>query len=1350
MDPVSSSPTLGVEFGLLPRTPASNRSKNGRAPNGKENSQSGGSLHRRLFDAFRSRSRSRSLTRASEDGSPSTKPVKRRKSIVDLLYLSSREPHHENDANVQEHLTKTEANMDKENYAKLFSDMPKRRRSLGNLLNPTNILGTITNRVPQKSSPVLRESPVKHGRSTIESPDKSEHAESESCCDKQTDHAHNTTDKNQNKTGSPYVKLAEGSVVDIDLFESRLDRLLDGIITERYEGDRDFGSNDSYLKLLQEACEKVEDEYRSCSPDSMRPLLSHPRNETKNTVRACTPDITALFSGESRVASEEEKRPKTPDSYLRLLIASAGGPTKDDQSPSPNSSVQFSETSSISCSASMKGRSIDIQSLARCGSAKPSSGLTSLQSGLRNYQYQVRDTTPDPYVDKELAWQTVHDRRPSVTFREISRSSTLIDLDPEFCQRQEERSERYEGLGLTATSHWKSSQEQIAQSIASTVARMTRNYHFSSDETIACSPATETDQYEDEAGFNLRCCGGFEVDENETWDSVIVGQRLLLQGETDGRQENLASKDLTPILTPIDEASLLNFDGLSTIPRSSASVTDHLVRLSAEDIFLPSVEEVLQDSAALRSPLEPFFANRSAKKKDVPVELDKEIDFCPDYESFLRRSYGTLNPTPSDLLQLKEQPEARLLGSGGAQMLPPRVAKSRQISFSAVQVRYPGTVNLLQHTEYFSSIEDAMLGLCNYKLGDLANFFVYDAEHCIIDAQLIDSPVPNPAELKKKGLQLGWIPQSSNIAATETVGGNSRINESPCHSTRRPSLCDSGWEEFALETVSLSDEPGHAQFALEKASSSSLRLSAHATSERAISATNSVFDDDFFLDNESGGQFSERASVSGDSSAIRALRAAISNEEIVSVLNFEDEMRATKTWVQLAVEMRANYSPRDGSTDEDVSEDPWRLSMPPFDESKLWPNKQQTGSSLDRKIDEGDGLYNSLDTPSNPKPCSENVIEECCRSVSVHPASSNESRDEMENTGTENSQSYADSHQSNFYQAFDVPAVPTAPHLDSANISLNQLDLTAQVDTMNRQREVLATPEPVIDHSAGYHFTAVKDHMMGGSEALERSSAVASGNASAVLYDAAHHLDIDIDSDYSLYDEDAVSSSDEIQATTEDNCADPVQKDGSHAVDASNRGCLGEFNPNSLKHPVLDFTTTRAISCSVAKDAAKDVERADYKDAGITLPDLDLRLVGKAARPSPPTKNGKSKVGALVNIFQDYGLMPEQSRGPLQVSSVSPSFSRQTSRYRVQSSGTSVGSSTVRRISATLSTGSLSVPSPINRVGTPCSTFDRPHSRISDIDTEASFQFGEVLKRSRKHGESESEDPSLGETEMYG
>lgn len=117
MDPVSSSPTLGVEFGLLPRTPASNRSKNGRAPNGKENSQSGGSLHRRLFDAFRSRSRSRSLTRASEDGSPSTKPVKRRKSIVDLLYLSSREPHHENDANVQEHLTKTEANMDKENYA---------------------------------------------------------------------------------------------------------------------------------------------------------------------------------------------------------------------------------------------------------------------------------------------------------------------------------------------------------------------------------------------------------------------------------------------------------------------------------------------------------------------------------------------------------------------------------------------------------------------------------------------------------------------------------------------------------------------------------------------------------------------------------------------------------------------------------------------------------------------------------------------------------------------------------------------------------------------------------------------------------------------------------------------------------------------------------------------------------------------------------------------------------------------------------------------------------------------------------------------------------------------------------
>lgn len=37
-----------------------------------------------------------------------------------------------------------------------------------------------------------------------------------------------STDKVKNGTGPLYVKLAEGSAVDIDLFESRMARILDG------------------------------------------------------------------------------------------------------------------------------------------------------------------------------------------------------------------------------------------------------------------------------------------------------------------------------------------------------------------------------------------------------------------------------------------------------------------------------------------------------------------------------------------------------------------------------------------------------------------------------------------------------------------------------------------------------------------------------------------------------------------------------------------------------------------------------------------------------------------------------------------------------------------------------------------------------------------------------------------------------------------------------------------------------------------------------------------------------------------------------------------------------------------
>lgn len=298
-------------------------------------------------------------------------------------------------------------------------------------------------------------------------------------------------------------------------------------------------------------------------------------------------------------------------------------------------------------------------------------------------------------------------------------------------------------------------------------------------------------------------------------------------------------------------------------------------------------------------------------------------------------------------------------------------------------------------------------------------------------------------------------------------------------------------------------------------------------------------------------------------------------------------------------------------------------------------------------------------------------------------------------------------------------------------------------------RQLSSSLGSTIEHSPGYHFTAVKEHMMAESEEVEEDPSAVPEQMSRVLYDVTDYIGNGIDSDCSLHDEDAVVIPDgmtERIAAAENTFDDPIRNGDGIVVDTSKKSALGEVYPNSLKLPVLDFTTKRDINPS----AAKSFKQAEVQKNEVSLTEPNTSLVDEAPRLTPSSKKGKSKIEALVNIFQDHGIMPVASRGPLHMSSVSPSYSRQTSHYRGESSGTSVGSDTVRKISATLSTGSRCAPSSIHRLGTPCPTFDRPHSRFSDIDTEASFQFGEVLKRTRKHGESETEDLSNRDAAMYG
>jgi len=806
------------------------------------------------------------------------------------------------------------------------------------------------------------------------------------------------------------------------------------------------------------------------------------------------------------------------------------------------------------------------------------------------------------------------------------------------------------------------------------------------------------------------------------------------------------------------------------IHRSSISEADAQARLFTEDIIFPTAEQILEDSTVLRSPLEPFFAIRSTGKIDGSLDLAKEIDVCPEYENFLRRSFRFISQSPPILLQREMILHEATPKLDDDQLLARIFLSSReqnpQTSASVVQVRFPGTVNLLQHTECFRSMEDALSGLCNYKLADLANFYVYDPASRAIDAHLIESPVPNPADLKAKGLQLHWMAQISSDSATDTTGDSSLLAESSHLFQRQPSRCDSAWEEFASEAINVLNEPDCTSSGMGKKSSTYLCLPANVSRDKTMSTTNSVFNDDFFLEDQSG-VFSDQVSVADNSSVIRVLREAVSQEDIVAALELEEHVRATKTWVELAREARASTSHEDEtlcssvgdetqsssqedySADEGVCDNPWQDStfLRPFDEASsskptASPSQVSCPKSANIKfeyggIDDIDNLYGSLDASRSYEDGGavstlELSFKPCCGSF----YDSEDAQDNLkESTSSQKfrSSTYLELH--NPSALLNGIRSPDTPNIDNKG-----------KQRMNEMRQAPLSQDMIVDHSPGYHFTTVKHYMAEGSEEADHNAMDEAEEQVEVLYDfdGTRH---DIDSEYSLADEDASSNLTENAKTdvkAGDSRKDSFQYDKSQTVNPSDEKVLAETQPNSLRHPSLDFRSEFDIN------RMREVEIAELQENKITLADLNIRPVGKAARPRPLSAKGKSKVGALVNIFQDYGLIPEQSRGLLQMSSVSPSFNRRSSQYRGEPSGTSVDSGKVRKMSATLSTGSRPVPSPVDLFATPNSILDRPHSRISDIDTEASFQFGEVLRRTRKHRESESEDISARDAEMYG
>jgi hypothetical protein len=131
----------------------------------------------------------------------------------------------------------------------------------------------------------------------------------------------------------------------------------------------------------------------------------------------------------------------------------------------------------------------------------------------------------------------------------------------------------------------------------------------------------------------------------------------------------------------------------------------------------------------------------------------------------------------------------------------------------------------------------------------------------------------------------------------------------------------------------------------------------------------------------------------------------------------------------------------------------------------------------------------------------------------------------------------------------------------------------------------------------------------------------------------------------------------------------------------------------------------------------------------VTPQDLNLRLVGKAARQSELAKT--SKVSTLVDVFKARGLMSQSLQPMVHITTTSPGLKNQPGRRPTTPSTRIITpsgnmyrpSEIVKHANITDSSQSLG---PVKRVPTPAST-------LSEADTELDDGFGEELVRVEKH-----------------
>ncbi|TAQ86784.1 hypothetical protein B7494_g4901 [Chlorociboria aeruginascens] len=177
------------------------------------------------------------------------------------------------------------------------------------------------------------------------------------------------------------------------------------------------------------------------------------------------------------------------------------------------------------------------------------------------------------------------DQQPIVTIHEVNPAWDL-DIDPQFRRRLEQRTGRYQDLAAHDDKSPFLNEEEIAQSIKMTLAKMTKNVHKPPYSDEGAGDFIEISHLLGDGVLD------FEKDEMEVWDAVVLGGKAMQETNAEKKKRyqrfpTIPSDDGTKRISPILEQSIA-----FRTPADDETVSDSEWAIMAKNTSFPKCNSI--------------------------------------------------------------------------------------------------------------------------------------------------------------------------------------------------------------------------------------------------------------------------------------------------------------------------------------------------------------------------------------------------------------------------------------------------------------------------------------------------------------------------------------------------------------------------------------------------------------------------------------------------------------------------------------------------------------------------------------------------------------------------------------